>query len=261
VNALTKIESGALAVPFDELTRMAESMARAQLFGKQTPQQLLSLMLIAQANGQHPAAAARDYDVIQGRPSKKAEAMLRDFLMAGGKVDWHTYSDQKCDATFSHPQGGSIRVDWDHARVAQAKISNPEMYKKYPRNMLRARCISEGVRTVYPVATGGMQSVEEARGLPPVDMGAAVQPVPDALLKEARAAAAKGVAAYQAFFQATGKENRTLLAGEHPGLKQEAIDADAARTVDVDINPHTGAPTLASLPDEPTFGDITEDAP
>jgi hypothetical protein len=256
MNAITKHEGGALAVSFSDLERMASSMAAAKLFGQQTPQQLLSLMLIAQANGQHPAAAARDYDVIQGRPSKKAEAMLRDFLLAGGSVEWHAYTDTKCDATFSHPQGGSVRVDWDMPRVKKAKISNEAMYSKYPRNMFRARCISEGVRTVYPVATGGMQSVEEARGLPPVDMGSAAQGAPDGLMTEAKAAAAHGVAAYQAFWSATGRENRALLAGEHGVLKQQAIDADEARTINAEPADSDGQP-----PEEPGFGDIAEIAP
>ena len=105
--------------------------------------------------------------------------MLRDFLLAGGSVEWHAYTDAKCDATFSHPQGGSVRVDWDKARMTKAKISNDAMYSKYPRNMFRARCISEGVRTVYPVATGGMHAPEETRSMPPVDMGAVVPAVRD----------------------------------------------------------------------------------
>lgn len=241
MNALSTVEAASM-VSFDEIERMAAYMSRAKLFGSQTPEQLMSLMLIAQANGQHPAAAARDYDVIQGRPSKKAEAMLRDFLIAGGSVEWHAYTDAKCDATFSHPQGGSVRVDWDLSRVKKAKISNEAMYSKYPRNMFRARCISEGVRTVFPVATGGMHTPEEARGMP-VDMGPATVIVPDVLLAAADAAAEKGAAAYQDFWQTTGKDNRKLLAGDHAALKQRAADADAARTIDND---------------PPTFGDVTE---
>ena len=65
-------------VAYNEMQQMAEAMARSQLFGMKTPDQVVALMLVAQANGQHPAAAARDYDIISGRPSKKAEAMLRD---------------------------------------------------------------------------------------------------------------------------------------------------------------------------------------
>lgn len=233
MNALTKYEGGALAVSFSEIERMADSMARAQLFGKQTSQQILSLMLIAQANGQHPAAAARDYDVIQGRPSKKAEAMLRDFLLAGGKVDWHAYTDAKCDATFSHPQGGSVRVDWDMARMRNAGISNDAMYKKYPRNMLRARCISEGVRTVCPVATGGLYAPEETRSMP-VDMGAAeVVQVPDELLAEARAAADAGLASLKKWWKNATPAQRELLKGEIADLDRRVAEFEAkGNTID-----------------------------
>ena len=70
-------------------------------------------MAIAQAEGRHPVEAARDYDIISGKPAKKAEAMLRDFILAGGKVQWHSLTDQLADATFTHPQTGEVRIDWD----------------------------------------------------------------------------------------------------------------------------------------------------
>ncbi len=67
-------------VPMNEIERMAQAVAKSGLFGVKTPDQALALMLVAQAEGRHPALAARDYDIIQGRPAKKAEAMMRDFL-------------------------------------------------------------------------------------------------------------------------------------------------------------------------------------
>ncbi len=148
-------------VPYNELTQMAEAMAKSQLFGMKTADQVIALMLVAQANNQHPAAAARDFDIIQGRPAKKAEAMLRDFLGAGGSVQWHKLDNGIADATFSHPAGGSMRIDWTMKRAAEAGLGGKEMWKKWPRQMLRSRCISEGVRTVFPVATGGMYAPEE----------------------------------------------------------------------------------------------------
>jgi len=218
-------------VPYTDMQQMADAMARSQLFGMKKPDEVLALMLVAQANGQHPAAAARDYDIIQGRPSKKAEAMLRDFLLAGGQVEWHSYTDNKCDATFSHPQGGSVRVDWDMARVKKAQISNTAMYQKYPRNMLRARCISEGVRTVYPVATGGMYAPEEAEAMPRVerDMGAAevVEPeMPAGLLEAAQTAAMEGTEAFRAYWKAASAEARNALRDHIPSLKAAAEAAD-----------------------------------
>lgn len=219
-------------VPYQDMRQMAESMAKSKLFGMKTPDEVLALMLVAQANGQHPAAAARDYDIIQGRPSKKAEAMLRDFLLAGGKVEWHAYNDTKCDATFSHQQGGSVRVDWDLARVRKAKISNEAMYQKYPRNMLRSRCISEGVRTVYPVATGGMYAPEEAQDIPRVerDMGAAevVEPeMPEGLLEAAQNAADEGREVFAAYWKNLEPKSRRLLASELDDLKGRVENAEA----------------------------------
>ena len=116
----------------------------------------------------------RDFDITQGRPAKKAEAMHRSFIAAGGSIEWHTLDDTKADATFRHPQGGEARISWDMARVKQAKISNEAMYSKYPRQMLRSRCISEGCRTVYPAATSGLYEPGEVHGMGEKDMGKAV---------------------------------------------------------------------------------------
>lgn len=146
--------------PVSDIERMARAFAESKLFGVTNPEQAVALCLIAQAEGRHPASAAQDYHIIQGKPSKKADAMLRDFLTSGGKVEWHQLDDTKADATFSHPAGGSVRIAWDHDRAKQAQISTP-MWKKYPRQMLRARVVSEGVRTVFPMATSGMYVPEE----------------------------------------------------------------------------------------------------
>ncbi len=162
-----------IAVSLGDIQRMAQAVAQSGMFGVKTPEQAMSLMLIAQAEGLHPAIAARDYDIIQNRPAKKSEAMLRSFLANGGKVRWHQLDDRMADATFSHPQGGEVRITWDIPRAQLAGLSGKDNYKKFPRQMLRARCISEGVRTVCPMATSGMYVPEEVidmePGAPPVD--------------------------------------------------------------------------------------------
>lgn len=150
-------------IPFSDLERMAVAVAKSNLFGIKTPDQALTLMLISQAEGRPAALAARDYDIIQGRPAKKSEAMLRDFLESSGKVQWHELTDQAADATFSHPSGGEIRIRWDLKRAQNAGIGGKDMWKKYPRQMLRARVVSEGIRTVCPMATSGMYVPEEVK--------------------------------------------------------------------------------------------------
>lgn len=160
-------------VPVGDIERMAQAVAASKLFGVQNVEQAMSLMLIAQAEGMHPAIAARDYHVIQGRPALKADAMLARFQAAGGKVKWTAYTDEKVSGTFSHPAGGEVTIDWDMKRAKAAGLEGKDNWKKYPRQMLRARCISEGVRTVSPGVTSGLYTPEEIQDAPERFMGTA----------------------------------------------------------------------------------------
>lgn len=214
-------------VPFDAIREMAEVAAKSKLFGVQNADQALTIMLIAQAEGRHPMSAAKDYDIINGKPAKKAEAMLRDFLASGGKVEWHKYADDGADATFTHPAGGSVRVDWDEARMKKAQISNAQMYNKYGRAMYRARCISEGVRTVCPAATGGLYVPDEVRAFSTEkNMGKAEQ-VQDAVLT----VSAEQIDAIHTALSESGVELAALLAhGELADLKEMSAD-DAPKAI------------------------------
>lgn len=85
-------ETTAMArIGYAEMKSMAKDIAQSGLFGMRNEVQVLALMAVAQAEGKHPAIVARDYDIIQGRPAKKSEAMLRDFISSGGKVEWHRH--------------------------------------------------------------------------------------------------------------------------------------------------------------------------
>lgn len=170
-------------IPYSDIERMGGAVAKSGLFGLKTQDQAIALMLVAQAEGLHPATAANDYDVIQGRAAKKPVAMLRDFIKYGGSVKWHFLDDMQADATFSHPQGGTVRIMWDISRAARAGLAGKDNWKKYARQMLRSRCVSEGVRTVFPGATGGMLSPEELSD-EPADQQTMVDVTPPSLLEK-----------------------------------------------------------------------------
>lgn len=161
-------------IPLNDMERMAEAVARSGLFGMKTPEQALALMLTAQAEGLHPATVTQDYDIIQGRAARKTHSVMARFQQAGGTVQWHQLTDDVADATFTHPAGGSVRIDWTMARAQQARLTGKDNWRNYPRAMLRARCIAEGIRTVWPAAIGGYLVSEEA-----IDMPASVMPERD----------------------------------------------------------------------------------
>lgn len=150
---------------FDEILKMATAIARGQLFGVKNVDQAISLMLIAQAEGLHPATAARDYNIIDGKASKTADAMLASFQAAGGTVEWIEMTDTKCSASFMHPKTcpKPLVVDWDIQRAQRAKLTNKNNWQNYPRAMLRARVTSEALKAVFPAALSGMYTPEEVR--------------------------------------------------------------------------------------------------
>jgi hypothetical protein len=155
-------------VPIGDLQTMAGALAKSGLFGVKTADQALALMLVAQAEGRHPGSVASDYHIIQGRASLKSDSMLARFQQAGGRVEWHDHTNEKVSATFSHPAGGSLRIDWDMARAKAAGLGGKDNWRQYPRQMLRARVISEGVRAVFPAVLNGMYTPEEVQEFQPV---------------------------------------------------------------------------------------------
>ena len=178
-------------IPVTDVQTMAIAVAKSGLFGMKTPEQALALMLVAQSEGLHPARAALEYHIIQGRPSLKADAMLSRFQNAGGKVAWLSYTDDDVTGEFSHPSGGSVKIQWTMAMANKAGLTKNPTWKQYPRAMLRARCISEGIRTVYPGVSVGIYTPEEVQDFAPQperDITPAPTPMPE---KVKQAAAAK----------------------------------------------------------------------
>ena len=150
-------------IPYAEIAQMGRVMAASKLFGIQNEQQAIALMLLCQSENMHPAVAMRDFHIISGRPAMKADAMLSRFKAAGGRVKWNHYEDDRVSATFTAPDGDSITVDWTPERVKRAQLGGNSMHQKFPRQMLKARCISEGIRAVYPGVLSGLYAPEEVR--------------------------------------------------------------------------------------------------
>ena len=163
-------------IPFQDVQGMAQAIAKSGLFGMKTPEQALALMLVAQAEGQHPATVTQDYDIIQGRAARKTHSVLARFQQMGGSVEWHELSDTVADASFSHKSGGTLRIQWTFDQAKRAGLTNKDNWRNYPRAMLRARCIAEGIRAVYPAALGGMMVSEEAQDLPAQEGAAPARP-------------------------------------------------------------------------------------
>jgi hypothetical protein len=155
-------------MPFDQMKELADSGVKSNFFGGiKTREQALILMAVADAEGRPPVSAFMSYHVINGKPSITSQAALARFQAAGGKVKYLTRTDDCVEMEFSHPQGGTLVIDWTFERAKKAGITGKDTWRQYSRQMLTARCIGEGVRAILPGCISGMLLPEEAADVAP----------------------------------------------------------------------------------------------
>lgn len=154
--------SNVALIPLSEIAQMAKILGQNKLFGK-TADENMALMLVAQAQGLHPAKGVLEYDLIQGRPAIKSNSALSRFQLSGGKIQWTKRTDVEASAIFRHPQGGECEIIWTMERAKQAQLTGKDNWKKFPAQMLAARVSAEGVRAVFPACLDGLYTVEEVQ--------------------------------------------------------------------------------------------------
>jgi hypothetical protein len=145
-----------------DIKTMASVMVQSGMFPSwNTVEKMMTLMLLCRAEGKDPATVVTRYDCIEGKPTKKPQAMLQDFIEMGGKVEWIESTDRIAKAQFTLPDGREHIEEYTWNDVSRAGNQNKNNYKKYPKAMLRARCLSSGFRAVWPGATSMMYAPEE----------------------------------------------------------------------------------------------------
>jgi len=149
-------------IAVSDMAVMADSIVKSGFYGFKTKEQVMAVMLVAQAENKHPASVVQEYDIIQGKPALKSQAILARFQLSGGSVQWEEVTPKAVKGTFKHPQGGSLTVEWTIEMAKQAGIYREGSgWSKYPEDMLRARVISRAVRSIYPACILGHYATEE----------------------------------------------------------------------------------------------------
>ncbi len=209
-------------VPISDLERMAAVMAKSSMFRK-NPEQIISLMLIAQAEGLHPATAALEYDIIDGKPALKSQSALARFQRAGGKVTWLVRTEAEATATFSHPQSSDVTVTWNMERAQQQGLAGKDNWKKQPGIMLQWRTVAEGVRVCYPACLNRMYTDVEVQDMKPMRN---VTPNPDDALvappRPVEAVRAQAAQAIEAAREAVGEQKEADP--ENPLAQRKALE-------------------------------------
>jgi len=153
-------------VPIAQVQVMAKSVVQSGLFGLKNQDQAFTLMLIAQAEGIHPIQAIQKYSIINGMPSLKSTEIQSRFQKSGGILKWVETSNTKAVCEMSHPSyDGKYLSEFTIADATLMGLVNKDNWKKMPKQMLMARCISAGVRAVYPDCLNNMYSEAEVQDI------------------------------------------------------------------------------------------------
>jgi hypothetical protein len=160
-----KIENQTMLANIKEL---GQSLAQAQLFGVKSDAQGTVMMMTCIAENITPMEFGKTYHIVEGKLSMRADAMQAKFQERGGRIEWTQTDAEVCEAKFFHdkyaPSGVGIKVtmkELTDSGVAVGQKGIKDNYKKFPRQMLRARAISEGVRMVDPSVVAGFYTPEE----------------------------------------------------------------------------------------------------
>ena len=134
---------------------------------------------------------ARRYHLMAGKLVLKAETMLGDFRRAGGTHRWVNDGDDGRAATLelTDPKGnvGSTTFTIEKATAA-GYVKAGSQWLKRPDQMLRSRCITDGIRKLCPEISSGEFVEEEVTDFAPDVKPAAPAATATAIRKTAPAA-------------------------------------------------------------------------
>lgn len=167
--------------PMAAIKTLGLSIFKSGIFGLDKPEQGEIIAMQCMVEKKSPLELARTYHFIQGQLAIRSDALLAKFHQAGGTVEWGERTDEKVTAVFRKgASSATITADMKEYvanGTALGKDGKPkDNWKKWPRRMLTARAVSEGVRLIAPECCFGTYVVEELDGASNVRVHQASKP-------------------------------------------------------------------------------------
>ena len=181
--------------PMLAIKTLGMSIFKSGIFGLDKPEQGEILAMQCLVEKKSPLELARTYHFIQGQLAIRSDALLAKYQMSGGKVDWITRTDKLVEAKFErNGQSAHIVASIDEYVANGTALGKDgklkDNWKKWPRRMLTARAVSEGVRLIAPECCFGTYTVEELdAGSKTVNVTPKAQTLDDLVPEEMRFAA------------------------------------------------------------------------
>lgn len=151
---------------FDYIQRVAKPMAVSGLFGP-SQEILIAKMMVGEALGIHPATAMQQLHLIEGKVQISSGLMLALARQRGWRHQVKCRDEKSCVIAWTDPTGVMVGESaWtleDAKRVKlppkdgkERSLLDKDNWRNYPKNMLFARAVSDGIRTYCPEIMNGI---------------------------------------------------------------------------------------------------------
>lgn len=153
--------------PIEAITKIGELFAKSGMFGCERVEQGQVIAMAALTEGKTPIQLLREYHIIEGRLSDRADSMLAKFRAAGGKHKILVRTAEKASVELiMDGTNYTSSLTWDEVKEEPFVKSKDGLKKNWrtPRARMQslwARVISDGVRTVAPEIVAGIFTPEE----------------------------------------------------------------------------------------------------
>jgi hypothetical protein len=150
--------------PIDAIQQLGKMFAKSGMFGCEKEEQGQVLAMVCMVEGKSPVFITTNYDIVEGKLRKKALAALADFRSGGGKHKWLSSGDavtvkdedRYAEIELTDKEGSVIKYRYSMADAkAEGLVKDRSRWVKRPGNMLRARCISNGLGMLCPEIFAG----------------------------------------------------------------------------------------------------------
>lgn len=147
------------------VSTMGQKFAKSGMGGCTKVEQGEIIMMECMARRMSPLEFVKDYHLVNGKVTMRADAMAAKFNQAGGHIAWEEFTEKLAKATFTDRRGHKTTISYGIEEAAKAGVANRAgAWKQHTAAMLRARLISKAIRMVAPECITGCYTEDEISG-------------------------------------------------------------------------------------------------
>jgi hypothetical protein len=130
--------------------------------------QAAAIIMTGRELGMEPMRALRSLFMVKGKVVEDASSQLARFKSSGGHAKFTHLDEKRATLVLRHPNGDEHTETFtiDDAKAARLSGDN---WQKYPKAMLRSRCITAGLKSIGWEGGVGAYDPDEAVSFSPVE--------------------------------------------------------------------------------------------